>query len=62
MKAPNSHSAKAEAFAPIIVREIGERHYCNRKVVGSRGNWKWVYCRQCNLAAISIAKKLARIK
>lgn len=52
---------KVERIAPVLLRELGERHYCNRKVVGAKGRWSWVYCRQCNLAAVRIAKKIARI-
>ena len=56
----SSNMTRIELLAPILLREIGERHYCNHKVVGGRGKWRLVYCRQCNLAAISIAKKLDR--
>ena len=53
-------SARSDLLAPLLLKELGERHYCNRKVVGGKGKWRWVYCRPCNLSAISIAKKIDR--
>ena len=50
----------AELYAPIILKEYGKRHDCQKRVVGARGRWRLVYCRECNLTAIAAAKKISR--
>jgi hypothetical protein len=51
--------AIAELYAPVILKSFGSRHRCQKRVVGARGQWRNVYCRECNLAAIAAAKRIA---
>ena len=51
--------AVAEVYAPVVLKEIGGRHCCQKKVVGARGQWRKVYCSDCNAQAIKIARRIA---
>ena len=49
----------AELYAPVVLKEVGGRHRCQKRVVGARGKWRKVYCGECNTQAIQIAKRIA---
>ena len=54
-----AQKAVAELYAPVILKELGKRHRCQKRVVGARGRWRNVYCAECNGDAIAAAKRIA---
>lgn len=52
--------SKVERMAPLILRAFGERHQCEKEVVGGRGLMRKVFCAECNRHALALAKKIAR--
>lgn len=48
-----------ELYAPVVLKEVGRKHRCQKRVVGARGQWRKVYCGECNGQAIGIAKRIA---